>query len=99
MLNEQDMPAVIGNISGIMERQLAVARNFDNVKDVRVLGAIGVVEMKNPVDVGAFQKECVARGIWVRPFGRNVYIMPLYVICDSELSYLITQMLEIVKKL
>ena len=99
MLNEQDMTAVIANISGQLETLLAPAREFDNVKDVRVFGAIGVVEMKENVCVGDFQKECVRRGIWVRPFGKNVYVMPPYVICDSELQFLVTQMLEIVKGL
>ena len=99
ILNEQDMAAVIGNINRIMTEKLAPAKTYDNVKDVRTLGAIGVVEMKEPVDVGAFQKQCVERGIWVRPFGRNVYIMPPYIISDSELTFLIAQMLEIVKTL
>lgn len=99
MLNEQDMTAVIANISGQLETLLAPAREFDNVKDVRVFGAIGVVEMKENVCVGDFQKECVRCGIWVRPFGKNVYVMPPYVICDSELQFLVTQMLEIVKGL
>ena len=99
MLNEQNMTAVIANISGQLETLLAPAREFDNVKDVRVFGAIGVVEMKENVCVGDFQKECVRRGIWVRPFGKNVYVMPPYVICDSELHFLVTQMLEIVKGL
>ena len=99
ILNEQDMAAVIGNINRIMTEKLVPAKTYDNVKDVRTLGAIGVVEMKEPVDVGAFQKQCVERGIWVRPFGRNVYIMPPYIISDSDLTFLIAQMLEIVKTL
>lgn len=97
MLNEKDMASVISHLADMMKTQLAPARDFKGVKDVRVFGAIGVVEMKEPVDVGEFQKKCVARGIWVRPFGRNVYIMPPYIISDEELLYLINNMLEIIR--
>ena len=55
--------------------------------------------MKENVCVGEFQKECVRRGIWVRPFGKNVYIMPPYIINNEELQFLTSQMLEIVKSL
>ncbi len=95
LLESQDMPACIARIETIIKRELARARDIDRVKDVRVLGTIGVVEMKEPVDVGAFQKRCVERGIWVRPFGRNVYIMPPYVITDEELTCLCRTMLDI----
>lgn len=79
---------------------LAPAREFANVADVRVLGSIGVIEMKEPVaDIGDFQKKCVERGVWIRPFGRNVYIMPPYVITDSQLEHLCSAMLDIVKTL
>lgn len=97
MLAEQDMAARVAHIESIIKEEIAPAAAFDNVADVRVLGTIGVIEMKKPVDVGEFQKECVDRGVWIRPFGRNVYIMPPYVITDSQLRYLISQMLEIVK--
>lgn len=97
MLAEQDMAARVAHIESIIKEEIAPAAAFDNVADVRVLGTIGVIEMKEPVDVGEYQKECVDRGVWIRPFGRNVYIMPPYVITDSQLRYLISQMLEIVK--
>ena len=64
---------------------------------MRVLGSIGVIEMKEPVDVGEFQKKCTARGIWVRPFGRNVYIMPPYVISDDDLTTLATEMINCIR--
>lgn len=99
MLNEQNMADVIANISKQLEQLIAPAREYSNVKDVRVFGAIGVVEMKENVCVGEFQKECVRRGIWVRPFGKNVYIMPPYIINNEELQFLTSQMLEIVKSL
>lgn len=97
LMGEQDMAARVAHIESVIKEKIAPASAFDNVADVRVLGTIGVIEMKEPVDVGVFQKECVKRGVWIRPFGRNVYIMPPYIIDDGQLSYLIEQMLEIVK--
>lgn len=97
MLMEQDMAARVGHIESELKRLLAPAWEIEGVADVRVMGSIGVVEMKRGVDVGKFQKECVRRGIWVRPFGRNVYVMPPYVISDSQLETLCFEMLEIIK--
>jgi adenosylmethionine-8-amino-7-oxononanoate aminotransferase len=97
LLNEQDMASRIAHIESIIKEQMAPAAKLDNVKEVRVLGTIGVIEMKEPVNVGEFQKKCVAAGIWVRPFGRNVYIMPPYVISDEDLITLIQRMISIIK--
>lgn len=89
MLAEQDMAARVAHIETIMKRELSPAARFDNVADIRVLGSIGVIEMKNPVsDLGSFQKKCVDNGVWIRPFGHNVYIMPPYVIDDGQLTHL-----------
>lgn len=97
MLNEQDMASRVAHIERRLNELLGPARDFKGVEEVRVLGSIGVVEMKEAVDVGEFQKECVRRGIWVRPFGRNVYVMPPYVITDEQLDRLCKQMLEIIR--
>lgn len=97
VLKKHNMARRVGHIEEQLSRLLAPAASNPRVKEVRVLGSIGVVEMKEPVDVGEFQKECVRRGIWVRPFGRNVYVMPPYIISDGELQHLITQMLEIIR--
>lgn len=85
------------HISKLMQENMTIATSYPNVSEVRVLGAIGVIEMKQPIDLGTFQKECVKRGVWVRPFGRLVYIMPPYIISDDELLSLITKLLEIIK--
>ena len=95
LLQAQDMEARIGHINEVITRAIAPARELDNVADVRTIGAIGVIETKTPVNVGDFQRRCVEKGIWVRPFGRNVYVMPPYVINDADLEYLIKSTIEI----
>ena len=97
MLNENDMAARVAHIESVIKEYIAPAAALDNVADVRVIGTIGVIEMKEPVDVGDFQRKCVERGVWIRPFGRTVYIMPPYIISDGQLRYLIEQMIELVK--
>lgn len=99
LLKSQDMEQRIAHIETEIKKHLFKAQGLPGVKEVRALGAIGVIEMEQPVDVGRFQQQCVERGIWVRPFGRNVYIMPPYVISDEDLKFLIEQMIEIVKEL
>ncbi len=96
LLREQDMESRIKHLETIIKRELAPAASNPDVKEVRVLGTIGVIEMKEPVDVGEFQKKCVANGIWVRPFGRNVYIMPPYVITDDDLITLCRRLISII---
>lgn len=96
LLESQDMEARIGHIENIIRQNIARAAGLPGVKDVRVLGTIGVIEMDKPVNVGEFQKRCVASGIWVRPFGRNIYIMPPYVISDEDLTTLIDRMISII---
>lgn len=93
LLQSQDMKALVSSLEQNIQQYLAPAKELECVSDVRVLGSIGVIEVKDPVDVGVFQKECVARGIWVRPFGKNVYIMPPYVISDEDLQVLCQEMI------
>lgn len=94
LLRSQDMQAITSHIEKVIATGLERAKEMPGVVDVRTLGTIGVIEMKEPVNVGAFQKKCVAKGIWVRPFGRNVYIMPPYIITDGQLTTLIDRMID-----
>ncbi len=96
LLAGQDMAACIARLESRIRAGLEPARGLDAVADVRVLGTIGVVEMRRPVDVGEFQRRCVDAGVWIRPFGRNVYIMPPYIITDEQLDYLCHALVELV---
>lgn len=96
MLNEQDMGARIAELNRIINEEIEAARVLPQVADVRTIGSIGVIETCKPVDVGRFQRECVRRGIWVRPFGRNVYFMPPYVIAEEDLRRLVRETIAIV---
>ena len=97
MLNEQDMAARVAHIESEIKRHIAPAVSLPGVREVRVLGSIGVIEMEEPVVLADFQRKCVERGIWVRPFGRNVYVMPPYIISDEDLKYLIQQTIECIR--
>lgn len=90
----------VAHIADIMETRLSMARNWKCVRDVRVLGAIGVIELEDPVDMARFQKECVEAGVWIRPFNRNAYIMPPFMaISDDQLDKLCSALLDIVYRL
>ena len=97
LLLSYDWQGKVTHIESIMKHLLPEARRYPNVADVRILGAIGVIEMNEPVNIAAFQAQCVEKGIWVRPFGRLVYIMPPFIIGDNDLETLITRLLEIIR--
>jgi len=96
LLLESDWQQRVRQIGRLLEQGLAPCRELPQVRDVRVLGAIGVVEMKEAVNMQEMQAAFVIRGVWVRPFGRLVYVMPPYCITAEELRTLTTAMVEVV---
>lgn len=78
---------------------LAPCAELSHVAEVRVLGAIGVVELKQPVDMKTIQPALVAQGVWVRPFGKLVYLMPPYVTSDEDLSALTQAVVQVVSSM
>ncbi|NVO56298.1 adenosylmethionine--8-amino-7-oxononanoate transaminase [Rhodobacteraceae bacterium B1Z28] len=76
----------VADIARQMNHELSLARNLPGVADVRVLGAIGVIEMQDRVDASIAHKLAPDTGVWLRPFGRNIYCMPPFIISPDELS-------------
>ena len=91
-----DIEARTTNMQSVMEQQLAPAELLDGVAEVRCLGAVAVIELNEAVDMPVFQSLLIENGIWVRPFGKLVYIMPPYVISEDELVTLCQALLKVV---
>jgi adenosylmethionine-8-amino-7-oxononanoate aminotransferase len=89
----------IHNIETGLAAGLAPCRSMPHVRDVRVLGAIGVVELEESVDMQTVQPAFVERGVWVRPFGRLVYLMPPFIINADDLEKLTTAVVSVVDSL
>ena len=99
LLISQDWQSNIQRIETQLRIALTPLQSLEYVHDVRVLGAIGVVELTFNVDMKTLQQEFVRRGIWVRPFGKLVYVMPPYVITPQELKTLLEQLVEVVTQM
>ncbi|GHA08693.1 adenosylmethionine-8-amino-7-oxononanoate aminotransferase [Arenicella chitinivorans] len=99
LLSASGWQANIARIENTLQTELTKACTLNSVRDVRILGAIGVLEMTGPVDVAQAQTFFVERGVWIRPFGHLLYIMPPYVITDDELKTLCVALTDYAKKL
>lgn len=98
LLLESNWEEKVHQIERQLRTELSLAATFPVVREVRVLGAIGVIEMREAVDMERMQAAFVAEGIWVRPFGRLVYIMPPYIINEEELHVLCRGLLHVIAK-
>lgn len=97
LLLQQDWQGRVLHIEALMKELLSPAREMKGVRDVRVLGGIGVIEMEREVDLGAFQRRCVEEGVWIRPFGHNAYIMPPYLaVSDAQVEKLANVLIKLV---
>jgi adenosylmethionine-8-amino-7-oxononanoate aminotransferase len=94
LLEANDWQAQVQGIEQGLQLHLAPAATQSYVEDVRVMGAIGVVQVKEAVDLARIQKLLVAEGVWVRPFGKLVYVMPPYVTSAADLKLLCEGMLR-----
>ena len=97
ILESSDWQTKIRLIEAQLKAELAPCRESPLVKDVRVLGAIGVVELHEPVDMAVLQSQVVDHGVWLRPFGKLLYTMPPYIIEPSELRCITQAMVTLTR--
>jgi len=95
ILRSYDLPSMIGSIERQLVTELEPLKDSPYVQDVRVLGAIGVVEMKEPMDMKVVQQQIVQEGVWLRPFGKLLYTMPPFIIKKHELRKITKAMVSI----
>jgi adenosylmethionine-8-amino-7-oxononanoate aminotransferase len=79
----------IANIESTFKAHLLPLNTHDRVNEVRILGGIGVVEVIENVDMAEIQKRFVELGVWIRPFGKLIYIMPPFISNETDLNLLI----------
>ncbi|MBK4775306.1 adenosylmethionine--8-amino-7-oxononanoate transaminase [Candidatus Pantoea edessiphila] len=89
ILQNNDWVHQVGNIEKQLFKFLLPLKNSQQVSDIRILGAIGVVETNRSIDIAAIQNFFVRQGVWIRPFGKLIYLVPPYIIKEHELKKLI----------
>jgi len=98
LLLSQPWQDTVGRIESQLVAGLSAARDLDQVADVRVLGAIGVVETREPLPMARMQAVGLELGVWLRPFGRLVYTMPPYVATEDEVDRICAAVVETVTR-
>uniref|UniRef100_UPI000AF92AB5 aminotransferase class III-fold pyridoxal phosphate-dependent enzyme n=1 Tax=Leisingera sp. F5 TaxID=1813816 RepID=UPI000AF92AB5 len=99
LLTGQDWRGTVSAIAEQMQAELAPARDLPNVADVRVLGAIGVIEMKHAVSADEAHARVHDMGVFLRPFGKNIYTMPPFITTPDQLSEITAGMLRLAREL
>ncbi len=89
----------VANISAQLKVELEACNQLDIVKEVRVKGAIGVVELHQPIDIKWSQARFTNKGVWLRPFGKLVYLMPPFIIEEQQLTKLTQAIFEVLNEL
>ncbi len=96
LLRENDWQGAVKRIESELVKGLAPCRTMEHVADVRVLGAIGVVELERPVNMTQIQQQFVDNGVWVRPFGKTVYLMPPFCMNTADTALLTEAVVRVV---
>lgn len=99
LLLNSDWQTTVASIGQQMREELAPCKDFSYVRDVRVLGAIGVVELENAVDTSKLMPVFIELGVWIRPFGNIIYLMPPFIIGKDDLSKLTSAVFKVVATL
>jgi adenosylmethionine-8-amino-7-oxononanoate aminotransferase len=97
LLQSSNWQQNIQMIEQALKAGLEPCKRLDDVADVRVLGAIGVVELVNRVNMKRIQQAFIDAGVWIRPFGRLVYVMPPYIMKENEIKTLTTAIYDTIK--
>jgi len=99
LLIDSDWPARVAAIEEGLRSGLEPARALPGVADVRVLGAIGVIEMREPVDMPLATTTALAHGVWLRPFGKLIYAMPPFICTPEEVAQITAGMVGVARAL
>lgn len=99
LLIENDWSNQVSQIESTLIEELSPLSENDSVATIRVLGAMGVIEMKHPVDLNEIQPLLVEQGVWLRPFGKLIYMMPPFIITKTELQQLCRATAAVIEQL
>ena len=99
LLRTGDWQSRVRRIESGLTEGLRAAEALPNVIDVRVLGAIGVLELDRPVDLRVATPAAVERGVWLRPFRNLIYVMPPYICTDAEIDQITSAMVGVARAL
>ncbi|MGO3645437.1 MAG: aminotransferase class III-fold pyridoxal phosphate-dependent enzyme, partial [Pseudoalteromonas sp.] len=97
LLLAQDWQAQITLINSVLSHQLERCNELNEVVDVRTLGAIGVIELNSNVNVEKIQQYFNSQGVWIRPFGKLIYLMPPYISNEQDLTTLCDAIYKAIK--
>lgn len=98
LICQNDAPNIAKNMQIKLNDHLQVIQSWSMIADIRTLGAIAVIEMTKPINMPIFQQLLPKYGIWVRPFGKLVYLMPAYVMNDEDLKKLCEQLIKLLEE-
>jgi adenosylmethionine-8-amino-7-oxononanoate aminotransferase len=99
LLLEQDWRSRVSSVEAGLRTGLAPAASLPGVADVRVLGAIGVIEMDKPVDLRVATPAALQRGVWLRPFRNLIYVMPPYICTPEEIEQITSAVIGVARTL